>query len=152
MARPSLGAGENYRDSYASSSFDKEGHGGATAGLGAGALAGGAAVASYGGYDPQGRSGARFAARQETTGEEYGGQGYSTPVASTGGRKKWWIIGGVTLAIAAIVAIAVGVTVGRKSGSSSSGSGSGSSNTGKSADVGDDPSVFDKDPNLHNSL
>jgi hypothetical protein len=148
MARPSLGAGENYRDSYASSSFDKEGYGGAAAGLGAGALAGGAAAASHVGYDPQGRSGARFAARQEMTGGEYGGQGYITPAASTGGKKKWWIIGGVALAIAAIVAIAVGVTVGRKSGS---GSGS-SSNIGKSVDVGDDPSVFDKDPNLHNSL
>lgn len=147
MARPSLGAGENYRDSYASSSFDKEGYGGAAASLGAGGLAGGAAAATYDGYDPQGRSGARFAARQEATGGDYGGQGYSTPTASTGGKKKWWIIGGVALGIAAIVAIAVGVTVGRKSGS-----GSGSSNTGKSADVGDDPSVFDKDPNLHNSF
>lgn len=164
MTRPSIG-GDNYRDSYASS-FDKDAPGGyVIAGAGAGAGAGMAAevdtaglgrqgALGYGGYDPQGRSGARFAARQEqgaTAAGAFGGggAGYGYATDSAKSKKKWWwIIGGILLAVAAIVGIAVGVTVSRKS----SNGGSGNSAAGGAVDVGDDPSVFEKDSRLHNSL
>jgi hypothetical protein len=171
LNRPSISGDGNYRDSYASS-FDKEapvGGGGYGYAAGAGGIAGagaayGAATAGGGGgagglgyadYDPQGRSGARFAARQEQ-GATLGGTGaasggYAGAAGGTGGsKKKWWIIGGIALAIAAIVAIAVGATVGRNGGGS--GSSSNKSAEDGSADVGDDPSVFEKDSRLHNSL
>ncbi|KAH8082585.1 glycoside hydrolase superfamily [Filobasidium floriforme] len=170
LNRPSISGDGNYRDSYASS-FDKEAHvggGGYGYAAGAGGAAGagaayGAATAGGGGagglgyahYDPQGRSGARFAARQEQ-GATLGGTGaasggYAAAAGGTGGsKKKWWIIGGIVLAIAAIVAIAVGVIVGRNGGGS--GSSSNKSAEDGSADVGDDPSVFEKDSRLHNSF
>jgi hypothetical protein len=142
MARPSIGAGEGYRDSYASSSFDKDGYGGAAAGLGAGVATGTAAGMTS--YDPQGRSGARYMDRHEAAGGHMG-QDYGAP-ASKGSKKKWWIIGGVLLGIAAIIAIAVGVTVARKSGNGDS------NGKDSSVDIGKDPSVFEKDSRLHNSL
>jgi hypothetical protein len=46
----------------------------------------------------------------------------------------------------------VGVTVGRNGGGSGSGNSSNKSAEDGSADVGDDPSVFEKDSRLHNSL
>ncbi|CAA7259638.1 unnamed protein product [Cyclocybe aegerita] len=77
-------------------------------------------------------------------------------------RSKWIVVGSV---IALVVLIAVGVTVGvvvsnnnkEKSGSSSSSSGSSSGSSGSSSgssggSSSNDPSVFDKDPNLHKSF
>jgi hypothetical protein len=146
LNRPSISGDGNYRDSYASS-FDKEAP--------VGGAGGGAGGLGYANYDPQGRSGARFAARQEQgatlAGPGAASGGYAGAASGTGGsKKKWWIIGGIALAIAAIVAIAVGVTVGRNGGGS--GSSSNKSAEDGSADVGSDPSVFEKDSRLHNSL
>ena len=112
------------------------------------ALAMGDAAGTGGEYfDPQGRSGLRYQARQDAYRESMG--------ASAGkgaGKKKWWWIAGVgLLVIGAIVGIAVGVTTANKNkGQSKGGSqsaattGSNGTTTGGTTQTGDDPSQFSR--------
>lgn len=69
-------------------------------------------------------------------------------------RKRWFIIGGIILAVAAVVGIVVGVVVSQvnknddDNSSNSSSNGTSSSGNG-TLTVGSDPSTFEKDSRLH---
>ena len=86
-------------------------------------------------------------------------RGY-TANQGTGKSNRKWKIAAIVFAVVAIIAVVVGVVVSqvtKKSGNGgntgNSGSGSSSSGNGTSGVlVGNDPSVFDKDPNLHQSF
>lgn len=71
-------------------------------------------------------------------------------------RKKWWIIGGVVLGIAAIAGIVAGVVVSQTRNKGSANGGSGSANSGNGNDSvlsnPNNPSSFAKDPRLHQSM
>ncbi|KGB79281.2 glucan 1 [Cryptococcus deuterogattii R265] len=72
-------------------------------------------------------------------------------------KKRWFVIGGIILAVAAVVGIVVGVVVsqvnkshnGNGSSSSNSSSGSTSSSGNGTLTIGSDPSTFQKDSRLH---
>lgn len=85
-----------------------------------------------------------------------GGAGGVTFQPAKRSNKKWWIIGGVILGIAAIAGIVAGVVISqtKNKGSSNGGTGSSSSGSGSNAVLTNpnDPSVFDKNPNLHRSM
>jgi hypothetical protein len=106
-------------------------------------------------FDPQGRSGLRYQARQEAFAKENAAIGDP----SKGKKKKWWIIAGVVavLLVGAVVGIAVGVTTANKN-KTNNGSGSNTAatndnnNDGTTVQTGDDPSQFTKDDRLHNSF
>jgi hypothetical protein len=68
-------------------------------------------------------------------------------------KKKWWIIGGVIVGLAAIGGIVAGVVISQTKNKSGSGS-TGSSSAGDKSVLSNpnDPSVFDKDSRLHQSM
>jgi hypothetical protein len=136
---------------------------------GTGDGAGLSAAMGYTAWDPQGKSGARFAAareemdRRDGNGSGQGGSGFGSyaagGAAAGASRKKfWWILGSICLVVAAVIGVAVGVVVSKRGNGGSSGNSSGNSSTGNGtlaggeANIGSDPSVFTKDDRLHNSL
>ena len=76
---------------------------------------------------------------------------------STKRKRLFWIVG-VALAIAALIGIIVGVVVTQVKKNQENGrlaaeaAKNGTITPGEDADVGSDPSVFDKNPDLHQSL
>lgn len=84
-----------------------------------------------------------------------GYRGYA-PTQTTGSGNRKWKIAAIVLAVIAVIAIVVGIVVSqvtKKSSNGGSNSSAGSSGNGSSAVLtGDDPSAFDKDPNLHQSF
>lgn len=104
----------------------------------------------------------RGAAYQNIPSEQYWGDS-NAATASSGyvdhaakaRRNRMWKIGGIVFAILAVIAIVVGVVVSQVTKKSSNGSGSSSgssSGNGTEADIGSDPSKFDKDSRLHQSF
>ncbi|WVR06642.1 hypothetical protein IAU60_003674 [Kwoniella sp. DSM 27419] len=140
----------------------------ATAGAVGAGMANTAAAAPLMGEAATARPFASDYARQNIPSEHYysmsdqpldpsGSAGYSGAGASSASRsrRRWWIIGGVVLAILAIIGIIVGVVVSQvnknhKSSSSSSGDSSTSGNGTLSTNG--DPSNFKKDDRLHQSF
>nr|XP_019045226.1 glucan 1,3-beta-glucosidase [Kwoniella bestiolae CBS 10118]OCF24156.1 glucan 1,3-beta-glucosidase [Kwoniella bestiolae CBS 10118] len=87
----------------------------------------------------------------------YGGNGGFTQASPRGGgKRKWWIIGGI-LGVLALIGIIVGVVVSqvnKNNSSSSSNSGSSQRNGNGTSTIKNegDPSDFDKDSRLHQSF
>jgi hypothetical protein len=80
-------------------------------------------------------------------------RGYTSNAGSGKSKNRKWKIAAIVIAVVAIIAIVVGVVVSQVTKKSGSGnSGKGSSSSGNGTLVGSDPSVFDKDPNLHQSF
>ncbi|KAF8525949.1 glycoside hydrolase [Hysterangium stoloniferum] len=74
-------------------------------------------------------------------------------------RYKWTVIGGVVVALAIVVAVAVGITVSKNNKNNKNNdstpapsSGNGNGTSGVVSSNPDDPSDFQKDPNLHQSF
>jgi hypothetical protein len=82
--------------------------------------------------------------------------GYSAVGTPRSNKKKWWIIGGVVLGLAAVVAIVVGVVVSQlnKGSSDNTNNGNEVANSGANSTIrlGTNPSVFDKDDRLKQSF
>lgn len=149
---------------------------GAGVGTGAGAVAGAEmpemSQVPHSSYATGGAAGDRSMAYQNVPSETYWNEpsrfnnaGYSTaPAVAKSSKKKWAIIIGVVLGVAAIGGIVAGVVVSQvhknssgagNSSASVSGSGSGSgSSSGNSTGLSDpnDPSNFQKNSALHNSF
>lgn len=82
-----------------------------------------------------------------------GGAAGFTAAAPRKSRKKWLIIGGVILGLAAIGGIVAGVVISQtKKGSAAKSSGSSSAGDNSVLKNPNDPSVFDKDSRLHQSM
>lgn len=81
-------------------------------------------------------------------------RGYAPNESGSRFTRKWKITA-IVLGVIAVIAIVVGVVVSQVTKSKSNGSSSGSSNSADGSNgvlKGDDPSVFDKDSNLHQSF
>ncbi|WWC62957.1 uncharacterized protein I303_105555 [Kwoniella dejecticola CBS 10117] len=152
----------SYRDLPSPPHRSRSSYGAAAAGIGAGAGAASMPLMDQGTPRPFASDYARQNIPSEEyfpntdpngTNEKYTGFTASRPARNN---KKWWIIGGVVLGVAALIGIIVGVVVSQvnknnnsSSSSSSNGSSSNSTNELKNAN---DPSDFDKDSKLHQSF
>lgn len=126
-------------------------------GIAAGGLASSAYSNPYASGNPEMRQvgGGQSLAYQNVGSEAY------WPTSSAGtpftperkSRKKWWIIGGVILGLAAVGGVVAGVVISQtRKGNTSSSTGSSSAGDNSVLSNPNDPSVFDKDSRLHQSM